>query len=57
MTKKDYELIARVLDEHTGCPMKFSVVAGFARELKEDNPKFDAEKFRQACYSKVESRG
>lgn len=60
MTKKDYELIARIFNKniHDTHPknvrLNVKMVAGamaqqFADVLAKDNPRFDAEKFLTAC--------
>jgi len=54
MTKRDYELIAKVLRvELEKFPSAEFVITGlassFARVLKEDNPAFQSEKFFQAA--------
>jgi hypothetical protein len=62
-TKKDYKLIAKVVSKvkkfgcyHTG-DIDSSInldqlVEDFIWELKADNPKFDEQKFKEACYGK-----
>jgi len=49
MTKKDYETVAKAIAT-TDC--KSALVEKLCRYFKVDNPKFDAYKFRQACYPK-----
>jgi hypothetical protein len=52
MTKKDFQLIADVLREaeHTAAFDKMDAVReGFCRRLREDNPRFDRERFLRAC--------
>jgi hypothetical protein len=46
MSKKDYILIADILKTHNA---NQTMVATFAKELKEQNPKFDADKFVKYC--------
>jgi len=46
VTKKDYELIARVLNKH--CNDSRLVIA-FIDELRDNNPRFDSDKFIEAC--------
>jgi len=52
MTKKDYKMIARVLDQF---PFKYitkdDLVNALAFEFEADNSKFDTEKFKAACQS------
>lgn len=55
MTKKDYELVARVLYKHKLIvPLKaFEVVVfSLAREFQLKNDRFDFQKFVKACYGK-----
>ena len=57
MTKKDYELIANVINgcvkydtgELTGKQMLVEVSYQLAEFLKQDNPRFDKNKFITAC--------
>ena len=58
MTKKDYELIARVLDSSaqaqavnpfTGKNIYVELVEDFAKALQETNPRFNREIFLTAC--------
>jgi hypothetical protein len=54
MTKKDYELIARVLRETTGGPdmpgpLRDHIARTFAYELAALNPRFDGARFIAAC--------
>lgn len=52
MTKKDYELIARVLlesKEYLQEMKHWVLVHNMADELKKTNPLFDSVKFFQAC--------
>lgn len=56
MTKKDFELIARVISdwrEQMGSPT--DLVNHFASELAEENPRFDKAKFVKACGVEVEN--
>jgi hypothetical protein len=54
MSRKDYELIARVLrdanvaDEHQ-YELLERIALGFALELAATNPRFDRERFLAAC--------
>lgn len=55
MTKKDFELIATILNKHAkheyfAETLFDDVIADFAETLKKDNPLFDKEKFYKACY-------
>jgi hypothetical protein len=56
MTKKDYEMIARILREHVetahnaGELNKARAIArDFTRELAQGNPRFDRRRFLEAC--------
>lgn len=55
MTRKDYELIARVLrDKHerwdaTGQMAVRAIAEAFATELATTNPRFDRARFLKAC--------
>ncbi len=62
MTKKDYELIARILHKnihdttgymtevkYTGNQISKAMAMQFADVLKTNNPKFDTKKFLTAC--------
>lgn len=56
MTKRDFELIARVIDKlpipnTLGAPMVYfiDVINGFANELEKTNPGFNRESFMRAC--------
>lgn len=56
MTKKDYELIANVIyfnlkkdHQHTYQGIITMIVDDLARELKKDNPDFNATMFYEAC--------
>ena len=56
MTKKDYELIAGVLNtEYTGYKLGWEreairiTIIGLAEVFEQDNPKFDRNKFLEAC--------
>jgi len=51
MTKKDYELIARVLKHWTRDESGTKLVEDFCEELKRDNPRFNADMFRKAVYA------
>lgn len=47
MTKKDFELIARILRVYA--PRDTALHDAFATELSDRNPRFDWYKFKQAC--------
>lgn len=56
MTKKDYELIAGVLKRYNDAnngnmfeDILHDVSYDFATALQEENPKFDSNKFLEAC--------
>ena len=58
MTKKDFELIAETLkglSYITGGIDKRLVIGEFARALQSTNPRFDMERFSQACMTVKES--
>jgi len=46
MTKKHFEIIAKILREHDD---KASIVNALAFEFAKINPNFDAERFVKAC--------
>ena len=50
MTRKDYELITRVI-RNAVMPwqVRSDLVANLAWDLKKDNPRFDMDRFVQAC--------
>jgi hypothetical protein len=52
MTRKDYELIARVLLNSSDLMDEVSMaflIDNFSQELVDDNPRFDRNRFSQAC--------
>ena len=52
MTRKDYEAIAEIIKTHNLQLPEItleSIVNDFAEMLKEDNPRFDANRFRVAA--------
>lgn len=52
MTRKDYNLIASVLlDNRAGMPEHnfYWLVHNFATALQEENPRFDGDRFLEAC--------
>ena len=52
MTKKDYILIAKVLNRSFDVPLldlHMWVVTEMAKKLREENPRFDADKFMKVC--------
>ena len=53
MTKKDFELIARVVLSATGSDRQIvhrqDLAEWFAAELEKTNPRFDRERFLEAC--------
>ena len=54
MTRKDYKLIAKALREavlhhHLDTNTLSVAISWLAFTLKEDNPRFDRRKFRDAC--------
>ena len=52
MTRKDYEIISRILITHRddfGAKRLERVAQDFADELQSDNPRFDRTRFLRAC--------
>ena len=53
MTKKDFQLIAKVLSASGTSPMNRCVIhdvaANFAVELQKTNPRFNVQRFVEAC--------
>jgi len=52
MTRKDYEAIAKCISETRGLviPTAYDELARrLAEVFKSDNPRFDVDKFREAC--------
>jgi len=57
MTKKDFILISDVIREISAWALEkrdsrityFAIVNALSRELQEENPRFDPNKFRTAC--------
>ena len=53
MTRKDFQLIAKVLKASATSPMTSLVVqdvaTNFALELQKTNPRFDVQRFVSAC--------
>ena len=57
MTRKDFQLIADVLNAHADKPVDHDAVLkdlahDFARALAETNPRFDQQRFVMACLEK-----
>ncbi len=53
MTKKDYKLLAEVVAkvaDGNGHIWRYDLLDKLEEALKKDNPRFDGEKFRKACY-------
>lgn len=48
MTKKHFKLIAAII-RRLPTDVRETAADGFARTLLETNPRFDAEKFKEAC--------
>ena len=46
MSKKHYEMIASVISLNKG---RDSIIAGLASKFVNDNPRFDEDKFKEAC--------
>lgn len=55
MSRKDYVLIAETIRELRGFdePMRCYIAAAFAASLHRTNPRFDRERFIQACSRRV----
>ena len=49
MTRKDYQLIADVFARSAGDDIAKFLAVNLADKLKQDNPRFDADKFLTAC--------
>ena len=53
MTRKDFQLIADVLNAHNTSPMNRLVVkelaVSFAQKLSDTNPRFNKQRFVEAC--------
>ena len=46
MSRKHYEMIASVISLNKG---RDSIIAGLASKFVNDNPRFDEDKFKEAC--------
>lgn len=56
MTRKDYVATAAILNEMIDFvhPAAFAtLVQGFSRMMSEDNPRFDINRFEDACYAEA----
>ena len=50
MTKKDYIKVAKIIKTTSlGYPQRASLAASFASMFQEDNPRFDVQRFLDAC--------
>ena len=55
MTKKDYELLAKAISDSRHAAAMFpshwseTFIIILSQKLKEDNPNFDPERFKEAC--------
>ncbi len=57
MTKKDFQLIANVLksmgfregEDYKGSVVTYGVINDFTEALAATNPRFDKERFKEAC--------
>jgi L-ascorbate metabolism protein UlaG (beta-lactamase superfamily) len=52
MTKKHYIKIAEILKDQRNRPMSYGtdgLINAFCELLSEDNPRFDIQKFKEAC--------
>jgi len=49
MTRKDFELIARVIRNIDDKDSRNQTALNFATELKQTNPRFDTQRFVTAC--------
>lgn len=52
MTRKDYQIIAKVVNNSSDCFDEISkafLIMNFADELKLENPRFDLGRFTEAC--------
>jgi len=52
MTKKDYEKIASVIFRCGDIISKQKLIADLADAFAQDNPRFDRDRFFNACYSR-----
>jgi hypothetical protein len=52
MTRKDYVKIAEVIRNRTNLNDREYLAKEFALMLREDNPRFDRDKFMKACIGK-----
>jgi hypothetical protein len=58
MTKKDYELIAHVLNVHARSKGAWDIddlISDIAGALEEDNARFNKDAFYDACYKEYKS--
>ncbi len=53
MTKKDYIAIAAILNRVTKPPVLVYIIQDMADYMKQDNPRFDEDKFIAACYNVI----
>ena len=49
MTRKDYIVIAEIISEVKDIDTRSQLALDFSVKLKQDNPRFDASRFIQAC--------
>ena len=49
MSSKDYQLIASVIRNNLDLSARQSIAYAFASALGDENPRFDRDKFIQAC--------
>lgn len=54
MTKKDFDLIASVIEDMTGCYSSYAIAEKFSNVLANKNPRFNKDKFLQACRLEME---
>lgn len=55
MTRKDFELIARVVSEMWDTTERQSIARAFAKELAHTNARFDRDRFLRACKATPET--
>lgn len=56
MTRKDFEFIAHTINTMTDDKTRFTTANHFADYLADSNPRFDRERFLNACFLGVHSK-
>ena len=57
MTRKDFKLISEVIKEINPADARYKAAMKFAVRLKNVNPRFDVQKFLEACCATNHIRG